>query len=107
MTLFVNFDACFIKGSSWVKEDKLQDSLLLHEQYHFNICEVYARRLKSRLMQLELKPMQVEKQIKAVFNEVWSAYVLAQNEYDEETQHGLITENQNEWIRNVDYWLSK
>ena len=49
----------------------------------------------------------VEKQIKAVFNEVWSEYVLAQNKYDEETQHGLITENQNEWIRNVDYWLSK
>ncbi len=105
MTLFINFDACFIKGSSWVKDDKHQDTLLLHEQYHFNICEVHARRLKSKLKQLQLSPIKMEQQIKAVFDEEWKAYIQNQNDYDEQTQHGLIIEKQIQWMRDVNYWL--
>lgn len=102
LTLYINFDACFIKRSSWVKEGGERDSLLLHEQYHFNICEMYGRRFRKQLMQTTLSPMKIEQQVKALFDEVWAAYVQAQNEYDEQTQHGLVNTEQNRWMREVD-----
>lgn len=107
MILYVNFNACFIKGSSWVKEGSLQDSLLLHEQYHFNICEAHARKFRSRLKELKLSPMKIEQQIKVVFDEEWKAYVQAQDLYDEQTQHGIVREMQEQWMRDVDYWLTE
>jgi hypothetical protein len=102
LTLYVNFDACFIKGSSWVKDGRERDSLLLHEQYHFNICEMYARRFRKKLMQTNLSPMKIEQQVKSLFDEVWTAYVQAQNDYDEQTRHGLVTTEQIRWMREVD-----
>ena len=107
LTLYVNFDACFIKGSSWVKDGGEKDSLLLHEQYHFNICEMYARRFRKKLMNMALRPMKIEQQVKSLFDEVWTAYVQAQNDYDEQTRHGLITSEQNRWMREVDSELAQ
>ncbi len=107
LTLYVNFDACFIKGSSWVKDAKDNDSLLLHEQYHFNICEMYARKFRKQLMQLKLNPMKLEGQIKSLFDEVWNEYVLAQNEYDEQTQHGIVNSEQNRWVMEVNERLNE
>lgn len=107
MILSIIFNACFVKGSSWVKEDKKQDSLLIHEQYHFNICEKHARILKTKLSNLVLSPMKFEKQIKTLFDEQWQLYIQEQNDYDNQTEHGLIKEKQDEWIKEVDGFLGE
>ena len=107
LTLYVNFDACFIKRSSWVKDGREKDSLLLHEQYHFNICEMFARKFRKKLMELELSPMKVEQAVKFLFDDVWNQYVQAQNDYDDQTRHGLVNDEQDRWILEVDAELSK
>lgn len=107
MTLFVNFDACFIKASSWVREGKELDSLLLHEQLHFNICEVHARKFKTKLKSLVLNPIHLATQVKEVFDEEWKAYVQTQADYDEQTQHGLIRDQQMMWQKKVDELLGR
>ena len=39
----------FDANNSWVKEGKNSDSLLVHEQIHFDISELKARELRTRL----------------------------------------------------------
>ena len=106
MYLNIQANACFAK-SSWVKPDLKRDSLLLHEQYHFNICEQYIRLLKSKLKLLDLEPIKNEKQVRAVFDEVWAEYKQAQDDYDNRTEHGLINSEQSRWMREVDEALKK
>lgn len=102
MTLNARFHALFLKRTSWVKPDSKQDSLLIHEQYHFNICEMFARECKRRLYQVKFNPMKCDEQVKLIFDEVWAEYKIAQATYDEETQHGIILPEQNKWIKKVD-----
>ncbi len=101
MYLTIQANACFVK-TSWVKPDLKQDSLLLHEQYHFNICQQYIQLLKSKLKLQDLDPIKNEKQVRAVFEEVWAAYKQAQDDYDNQTEHGVINSEQNRWMREVD-----
>ncbi|MEQ9415218.1 MAG: hypothetical protein RIF39_15390, partial [Cyclobacteriaceae bacterium] len=39
----------FIKEQSWVKQDRKSESILKHEQYHFNLTEVWARKLRKEI----------------------------------------------------------
>lgn len=102
LTLHIGLSAFFDRTTSWVKEDaKSSDSLLMHEQLHFDICELYVRMLRKKMMQLVLDPMEYRDQCNAVFDEIWRAYQKAQQLYDAETEHGLIAIQQNRWISEI------
>lgn len=92
---------CFTRKASWVKHDALQDSLLIHEQLHFDLCELYGRKFRQRLKTLDFSLLQFDAQIKSTFESIWKEYGEAQRLYDAETEHGIIREKQNEWITNV------
>jgi len=47
--------AYFEKNDSWVKAEALTDHHLKHEQIHFDITELYARRLRKSLSQRKFK----------------------------------------------------
>jgi hypothetical protein len=106
MFLYLQLSACFARKTSWVKTGITSDSLLAHEQLHFDICELYIRKLRKRLMEMDLDPMQYQKQIQPVFNEVWMEYQQSQALYDEQSQHGLISSEQNRWKNEVVLQLS-
>ncbi len=107
LNLNIGLYACFTRNNSWVKEGMKADSLLLHEQLHFDICELYARKLRKKLLETEpqLDPLEYSKQITPIFNDIWEAYQKVQNKYDDETEHGLIREMQIRWINDVKYEL--
>ena len=67
------------KPASWVKPDKLQDGLLAHEQLHFDICELYARRMRDRFTQSSPGLLTYDSVLKTIFpNPEWQAYQLRQ-----------------------------
>ncbi len=102
LTLHIGLSAFFDRTTSWVKEDaKSSDSLLMHEQLHFDICELYIRKLRKKMMQLILDPMDYIDKCNGVFDEIWRDYQEAQKLYDKETEHGLIANEQNRWISEV------
>lgn len=101
MTLHMQLSACFARTTSWVKPGIDSDSLLAHEQLHFDICELYIRKLRKQIMEMELDPMRYQDQFQPVFNQVWIDYQKAQNKYDEETEHGLIADQQQRWKNEV------
>ena len=49
-TLRVEIKTCFDFDDSWVKEGKATPQLLLHEQKHFDISEIQARKLRQHAL---------------------------------------------------------
>lgn len=89
---------CFTRSGSWVKTGSEQDSLLIHEQLHFDLCELYGRKFRKSAMELQLSLLQYDQQIRSEFEKFWLEYQTAQQLYDRETEHGIIRQEQNKWI---------
>jgi hypothetical protein len=96
----------FTKTASWVKPDKREVGLLGHEQLHFDICELYARRMRQRFVQAETGLLTYDEVLRAEFEKEWSAYQQRQAEYDRETEHGLIPDRQAGWQKIIAEELS-
>jgi hypothetical protein len=83
----------FITYQSSVRPNEKKPSLLAHEQRHFDLCEVYARKLRK-----ELKASQLSRaQVKEAFLRTYSQYKQRQLLYDEQTRHGLNDAAQQQW----------
>jgi predicted secreted Zn-dependent protease len=83
--------------ASWVKPGQINDSLLKHEQCHFDIAEVYRRKLQKQLDETEMNFAEAEKIMKEMTRQIGKAYRNEQAVYDEETAHGLNRDKQKEW----------
>ncbi len=105
--LHLSLYACFEKNSSWVMPEQKKEPLLAHEQLHFDICELYKRKLQSKLSEAVLDPMNFDSQIQTIFKNEWEEYQLEQKRYDDETEHGIISEKQKAWEISVKERLGK
>lgn len=97
MELHIRLNASFDRNHSWVIAGHQKDTLLAHEQLHFDICELNIRHLRKRILDLTLNPMEFDVQINSLFSEVWNLYQNQQQSYDNETGHGIISEKQLFW----------
>ena len=105
---FINYkvQAYFERKESWVKVEALTDHHLTHEQIHFDITELYARKLRKALSERKFKcgeENQFEKFI-AGYTDEWQR---AQSDYDLETEHSLKPKEQEEWYHNINHELSQ
>ena len=98
-----SFYAFFVPGSSWYVKEKVTHKTLQHEQLHFDIAELFARKLRKITLEKELKPDKV----KALFNKAYHNYELMQKQYDSETQNGTAAKPQQRWQRKVEHELKK
>ena len=88
----------FYKSLSSSKTD--DPHVLKHEQLHFDIAELFARKIRMTLKKLEKETFNEEK-YNAEIDDVYKGYSVCQNKYDEETLHSLITEKQIEWENKI------
>jgi len=98
--------ANFNPKESWFKPDKVNAIILSHEQGHFDITEIQARKLRK-----EFSNYKVTKNYK---NDLQSMYTKAENDrkamqmkYDKETNHSIILEKQKEWNNFIQKELSR
>jgi hypothetical protein len=95
---------------SWYKEEALNQQTLEHEQRHFDITALvaneFAERIKTRNFHLATFPRDIRK----MHDEFIKALEERQEQYDEETDHGIIPERQAQWnqlvmeqIKNAEY----
>ena len=98
---------------SWVISDKADPALLDHERRHFDLNEVYARRLLGELARVSASGRsadEVKRRLKARINEtadrVLSTLAGMQELYDGETAHGTDPSAQAFWDSRIDAWLS-
>jgi len=88
--------ARFYPDQSWVHPDKTSIRLLQHEQRHFDLCEIYARKLRKLFATEKWTGADMRKADK-LYQDTYKELAEMQQKYDEETIHGLDTEKQNEW----------
>lgn len=96
--------AVFDKNLSWVKPDCKNEQLLSHEQLHFDIAELYARKLEKKLNSLRLT-LKDKRKIKQLQQEYTRDQLEVQKKYDKETLHGLNSVKQKLWRKNISHQL--
>ncbi|MFK5890822.1 MAG: DUF922 domain-containing protein [Flavobacteriaceae bacterium] len=93
----------FYTKSSWVTDKS--DYLLAHEQLHFDIAELYARKIRMAFENLKKKKIANFDAYVNVYKKLWSECRKMQKDYDEKTNHGLKVKENKEWIKKVNLQL--
>ena len=97
--------AYFEKKESWVKEEARTKHHLTHEQLHFDITELYARKLRKALADRQFSCGEEEEFEEFVSNflENWQ---YDQRAFDIHTRHSLDKIRQREWFFRVGMEMS-
>ena len=96
--------AFFDKKHSW-KIAYATDALLDHEQLHFDITEVYARKLKAELAKLRCDKVTVRKAIADLVQRIIDEKDAMQTQYDNETDLGRNVVLQKLWRDRIEGML--
>lgn len=96
--IFMKITTVFICDSSWIRKTFVRDSYCLrHEQSHFDLAEVYARKLALAFLNFHFTE-NFKNEIIAVTDNVLNEANQEQLLYDDsENNHPQNIENQNKW----------
>lgn len=90
----------FNPNKSWTKS-KESEYLLAHEQLHFDITELFVRKLRKKLSELGNDCQALSKHIEDYYQSNYKDFVAYQDRYDRETKHSLNKEKQQYWNEKV------
>lgn len=69
-----------------------------HERGHFDICEIYARKLRQRMLKKNfLKVKNINAEINEMYNQINTELKEAQDKYDKQTEHSMNMVQQKSW----------
>lgn len=93
-------DCQFEKKKSWglVKNDWI----LKHEQGHFDIAEIFARKLNKAVGEYQFNKNTFQKDLDAIYKSVVNEKEKFQQLYDEETDHSRNKARQEEWLNKIE-----
>ncbi|MEP6700667.1 MAG: DUF922 domain-containing protein [Bacteroidota bacterium] len=95
----------FSKTRSWGLHQT--DYILRHEQGHFDIAEVFARKLFKKMNEYKFNRKTYKKDLKKIYDEVTTEKEETQNLYDEETNHSIKRRKQGEWLKKISAMLEE
>ncbi|MBW7869413.1 MAG: hypothetical protein H3C31_13945 [Brumimicrobium sp.] len=105
-SITMNLLSYLVINHSWVRIKT--DDLLTHEQTHFNITEVFTRKIRKELSQYQYVSVQNFLDYYAfVSNKSHAEKDELNNLYDKETNHGTIIEVQQKWDKKIDEMLEE
>jgi hypothetical protein len=95
----------FSKKKSWglLKTEYI----LAHEQAHFDITELHARKLYEALYHYEFNAETVKKDIAAIYEKIVAEKETMQEAYDSETDHSRKRRAQYDWLERIDQMLAE
>lgn len=92
-----NIETIFNEDKSWKDTKRINDYYLLHEQKHFDIAEIYARKLRKEVKEKIKTSADFNKYFKGIYNTISTDYKKFQIAYDKDTDHGINKEKQAEY----------
>jgi hypothetical protein len=107
-----NYVSLFTKGKTFVKASFRCDSswmktvapnnknILLHEQAHFDLTELYARKLRQEFSKMKISVFNMPK-VNKMFTENYMDYYHREHLFDYETEHGLDTLKEKLWEETI------
>ena len=104
-TLILNITHVFNKAKSWIKPDGETDDLLAHEQLHFDINELFARRFFAQFKE-KIYTTNLPEEIKMAFSQLITDAQNMNDKYDSETAHSKNRKKQKEWEANINTQLN-
>lgn len=100
----VNFES----KKSWHNPKTVTDKLLIHEQNHFDIYEIFARLFIKRLGDSDaLSGQKFSDEVLRIFQKTFKELQKFQREYDKETNHSKNEEEQKEWTDKIKRMLDE
>lgn len=97
ITITVMFD----KNKSWMKEAGKNNRILGHEQNHFDLTAIKACEMIEALEKAEFDIINLNQQIKTIHDQYVKALNQIQEEYDKDTNHGTVYEQQLAWSTKI------
>jgi hypothetical protein len=93
-------EAIFVKSKSYIT--KYSDYVLKHEQLHFDVCELYARKLRQKINEIDFKKVKnVQQVIQNAYAKINTEFSREQEKYDKDTEHGLNAAKQQVWADDI------
>ncbi len=93
----------FDKNSSWGRVKT--GYILSHEQGHFDIAEMYTRKLQKALKAYSFNANTVAKEVPALYQQIMKEESDAQKQYDHETNFSRDKEQQAIWLEKIQHGL--
>ncbi len=81
--------------------------ILRHEQGHFDIAEVFARKLHKKMSEYSFNKKTYPKDLKKIYQDILDEKEELQNRYDRETNHSINKEKQEEWNKKIEKLLDE
>jgi len=101
-SITINVFSAMDRDKSWVDRNKKSDYILSHEQYHFNITEYWARKLKKDLSAEHFTTKNLKEKVSSISKDNIAQLHDMQDEYDHDTKHSEIEPEQKRWEKKVD-----
>jgi hypothetical protein len=89
----------FNREKSWSRDQSAQ--LLVHEQLHFDLAEVFARKIRKKIREMTEAGVRDIKAINTAIQAILEESNEADLQYDLETLHGALDQKQALWARKI------
>lgn len=99
-------NAFFYPTKSWYRPDICNDTTLVHEQLHFDISELFARKMSLEMAKTSFTK-NVKEEVRAIYKRTLRDLNDFQNRYDDETDYSRNVPQQIAWIAKIDKALSE
>ncbi len=96
----ISIKVFFDKNKSWVKETNNAE-LLKHEQTHFDITELWARKFRQKLKGKTFSFKSFQNELNNIQASIFKDSKEMQVLYDKETEHSVNTANQQKWNKKI------
>lgn len=90
----------FDKNRSWVRIKN--NEVLAHEQGHFDIAEIYARKLNKLMKAYRFNAKTAGTDINQLYENAMKQHRQTQLQYDQETDYSRNKPKQLEWLKKID-----
>jgi predicted secreted Zn-dependent protease len=83
------------------------DWILKHEQGHFDIAEIFARKLNKGVGEYQFNKASFQIDLNAIYKSVVDAKEKFQQQYDDETDYSRNKPKQEEWFKKIESELQQ
>ena len=94
----------FSKNRSWGLHRT--EYILSHEQGHFDIAEIFARKLHKSLSEYNFNKKTFQQDLKAIYENLMQEKEAMQEQYDRETNHSINKSAQAAWLSKINDLLT-
>lgn len=99
----VRIESFFVPSKSWAHNEHKTDLILMHEQSHFDIAELFARRFRKLISEKTMDAKTLQK----YYTEIYDDYKDYQQDYETVTNHGRIRDKQYEYTEKINQEIEK